>query len=290
MPITTDQYQRLMNFMDGIMSLDETLSFEKELANNTELRAQLDFEQRIRDDISSAKNINGEFNDEQSVLTVRKNKYFSIKQSRIKLMAAVIIPSVIIAGVAMLLVHKKNISTSVSTTIDTAKTNNKIVLAPLKKPADVPQEKKTIDTESLFKKYYKKEPAPEEYPILLAEAFDGYARNNYAPLDKLNLQELPDTRGSDDAENKKSILLLGNFYKGAAALERKKTTAAIEYFTWVINHSKGTAWQEKAQWYLAMAFLQKNDISLAQKELEKLTEPGKYRLEAKQILKTISSD
>ena len=290
MAITTEQYQQMMNFMDGNMSLDVITSFENELRNNPELRLQLDFEQSIRDNIGSAKNITGESNDQQKFFTIHNNKSFSFKSSGIKLMAAATISIVIIAGVSMLLVHKKNVHHSLSTTVDTAKRNNEIVLGPLEKPIEFHEKKATINTDSLFKKYYKKEPPPQEYPILLAEVFEDYEKNNYASLDKLNLEKIPATRGADDAGNKKTILLLGNFYKGVADLERKKTSKAIEHLTWVINNSKDVGWQEKGHWYLAMAFLENGNIDNAQKELNKITKTGKYNLMAKQILKTITSN
>lgn len=290
MAITTEQYQQLMNFMDGDMSLNEMASFENELANSPELRAQLDFEQGIRDDIGETKNVIKESSDEQNIFVIKKNNSFPFKQSGVKLMAAAIIPIVIIAGVSILLVNKKNISPSISATIDTVKTNNKVALAPTKKNAEDLVKKTTINTDSLFKKYYKKELPPEEYPILLAEAFEGYEKNNYKLLDKLNLGEIPVTRGADDGGNKKTILLLGNFYKGVAALERKKTSNAIKHFTWVIDNSKDVGWKEKAHWYRAMAFLQNENINLAQKELNQISKTGKYNLMAKKILKTLRSN
>ncbi|MEO7047590.1 MAG: hypothetical protein ABI091_19990, partial [Ferruginibacter sp.] len=137
---------------------------------------------------------------------------------------------------------------------------------------------------------YKKEPAPEEYPILLAEAFEGYAKDNYKPLDKLNLAAIPETRSANEVENKNTILLLANFYKGMAALERKKTSEAIEHFTWIINTSEDAAWKDKAHWYLAMSFLQNKDVDHAEKQLHKISKTGKYNSMAERILKTISSN
>ncbi len=290
MAMITDQYQRLMNFMDGNMSLNEMASFENELINNPELRAQLDFEQSVRDNIRDTKNIAGESDVQQNIFTIHKNKSFSFKPQGIKLMAAAIIPIVIIGGIAMLLVHKKNIPSSISATFDSSQINKTIVLEPVKKPAEVPAHKININADSLFKKYYKKEPVPDEYPVLLADAFEGYAKNNYLPLDKLNAQDMDAVRGVNDSENRNTILLLSIFYKGIAAVERKKTSQALQYFSWVINNSKDVDWKDKAHWYTAMVFLQDGDIERVQRQLHQISKNGKYNLMAKQILKTIDSN
>lgn len=52
MGITTEQYEKIIRFLDAEMEVAEMEAFEKELAANPEMRHQLDFEQSLRDDFA----------------------------------------------------------------------------------------------------------------------------------------------------------------------------------------------------------------------------------------------
>jgi hypothetical protein len=49
MSISAEQYERIIKFLDAAMSVNDMEAFEKELADNIEMRQQLDFEQSVRD-------------------------------------------------------------------------------------------------------------------------------------------------------------------------------------------------------------------------------------------------
>ncbi|GAB3421716.1 tetratricopeptide repeat protein [Niabella aquatica] len=253
MGITTEQYEKIIRFLDGEMEAAEMEAFEKELAANPEMRHQLDFEQSLRDSFA-LKDITclpGTVAPAEIPGKVRRmQKWLTIGSA-----AAVIIAIVLFMapwqkpGTAPDIANRKNIDT----TREESGRSKTVISEPAKDSSN------DIDLASLFKKYFKKEPLPEEYPIFLAEALMDYEQGNYATLQKLNLNDLPQTRGPQETDRKKNILQLGHYYKGIAYLETGNTGKAIAHFNWVLKNQPDTTLKAKTQWYLALAYLKEKN-------------------------------
>src|SRR5690606_17612903 len=112
-----------------------------------------------------------------------------------------------------------------------------------------------VDLDLLFKQYFKKDDLPANYPLFLAEAFTDYESGNYKTLQQLNLNDLPQTRGTDESGSKAIILQLGHYYKGLAFLQTNNTKEAIHHLNWVLNNRPANALRAKAQWYVALVYL-----------------------------------
>jgi tetratricopeptide (TPR) repeat protein len=248
MGITTEQYEKIIRFLDAEMEVAEMEAFEKELAANPEMRHQLDFEQSLRDDFA-LQNLTSLPGTMASGKVREMRKWLAIGSA-----AAIIIALVLFTapwkkpGPAPGIANQKNIDTAMEKR-DQPQT---VITAPVKDSS------KIIDLASLFKKYFKKDTVPEAYPIFLAEALIDYESGNYATLQKLNLNDLPQVRGAGD-NDRESILQLGHYYKGISYLETGNTEKAIAHFDWVLKNKPDKALQVKATWFLALAYLKENN-------------------------------
>ena len=291
MKISTEQYERILHFLDADMTLEEMDAFEKELAANPAIRQQLDFEQSIRDGF----NLSGQQETVLHNMEVNAKHAFvnpaipeAAKINWLPAAAAAILV-MIASWLFIILLNQKSTPSPTANNIDTVQVIKKDSLSVTKNTNSDSLKQMALISGNIFKKYYHKESVPEEYPIFLAEAFEGYASNNYKALEKLDLEKLPQTRDTKEAQTKETILLLGNFYKGIAALENGRTDYAIKHFTWVIAKSKDAGWKQKGHWYLAMSYLQEGNIKSANEQLNQIEGKDKFGIKAKEILKTINS-
>lgn len=272
MALSTEQYQRLMRFLDADMTAEEIKAFDKELDAAPELREQLYFEQSVRESFVR-----------KEEAAVREIKPAQRRRAWLVAAAAVIIVSLSI----VFLLTRKN-----ETPPPVAKTNPK--LPSEKKDSPVPDGQRNhdakrfiVNTDSIFRKNFRAEPVPDEAPLYLAQAFDDYSNGNYKTIEQISLAEVPDTRGAEN--EKERTLLLGNFYKGVAALEQHKTALAKKHLSWVTAHKVTNEWKQKAHWYLAMAALQGGEPAAVKQELKSLRNSVDYGPKANEILTFISA-
>ncbi|MFT4016189.1 MAG: tetratricopeptide repeat protein [Agriterribacter sp.] len=258
MNITTEQYQKIMRFLNTEMDDAEMDAFEKELNANPEMRSQLDFEQSVRDSFA-LRNITVlpgiELVDNSAKINV---PFRGVKQLRVWVAISAAVVSVIVFLSIFFKKTEKNTVTAATDTIDTAQQSTippqVMVAEPVQKDSV-----EVIDLVGLFKQYFKKDTLPEHYPLFLAEALIDYESGNYKALQQLNLKDLPQTRGADETGNRKSILQLGYYYKGLAFLQTGNTNEAIVNLKWVLNNQPDKNLRARAQWYLALIYLKENN-------------------------------
>lgn len=256
MGITTEQYKKIIRFLDAGMDAAEMDAFEKELAANPEMRAQLDFEQSLRDDFA-LRNITS-LPGFVPANAGAANHAIPGKIAGIRKWLA--LGAAVITAIMLVTIFwqkpAKNSAVANKNNMDTAQkaTNppTEIVTTPAKDSSAA------IDLALLFKQYFKKDALPEQYPLYLAEAFTDYESGNYTTLQQLDLSNLPQTRSVDEADSKENILLLGHYYKGLAFLQTGNTKQAIINLHWVLNNQPDKTLRAKVQWYLALTYLKEN--------------------------------
>lgn len=264
MGITTEQYKKIIRFLDTEMDPAEMDDFEKELATNPEMRMQLDFEQSLRDDFALHNVI-------KLPGSVPVNEKIEVRPipGKVKTMKKwlAISAAVVLIAVILLTIFWQN----PGQTPDVAKGNssdtaqNKNVQLPTTETSVAKDTSKSIDLTLLFNQYFKKDVLPEQYPLYLAEALMDYEAGNYKTLQQLNLNDLPEVRGNNETDSKENVLKWGHYYKGLAFLQTNNNRVAIINLDWVINNQPGKALRTKAQWYLALAYLKEKNSEKAVK-------------------------
>lgn len=261
MSITNEQYQKIMRFLDAGMDPEEMDAFEKELSANAEMRSQLNFEQSLRDSFGS-RNIKNladiKFEKENTEISKTRGKLTGMRKWW-TIGAAVV---TVLLLFAIFWQKKTKIKEVADVTV--ADTLQKPITPPVS-TINVPVQDSSdrIDLQDLFKQYFRKDALPEQYPLFLAEALMDYESGNYKTLQKLNLNDLPQTRSIGEADSKENILQLGHYYKGLAFLQTNNNRDAIENLHWVIRNQHDKTLRAKAQWYLALAYLKENNSEKA---------------------------
>jgi predicted negative regulator of RcsB-dependent stress response len=125
----------------------------------------------------------------------------------------------------------------------------------------------------LYQQYFTVDTVPENYPIYLAEAFTAYQDNDYTAIQKLNLSNIPETRGTDSRQH---ILQLGNYYKGIAFLKTNTLPQALSNLQWVEQNADDAKLKIKAQWYLALGYIKNGDAAEARKLLTIISNNSTY--------------
>lgn len=248
MGISNEQYERLMRFMDMDMNAVEIQTFEEELNGNAELRARLAFEQSVRDAFIIKEQ--GERKFMEGIKPAAKKGLINYQW----LAAASIVIIVFSVLIYLLVSSSQTKNNSLPVAVDTLKQNRNLVKKLNEQLLPKPPH---LNTDSLFRIYYKKEPVPYDYPIALADEFEKYNENDYSGFEKLDVENLRKLRGSSDS----TIQLFGWLYKGIAMLEKKKPERAIECFDKVLHSLAGKALTERAYWYKALAYLQKGEAN-----------------------------
>ncbi|MGG9960330.1 hypothetical protein [Ferruginibacter sp. SUN106] len=272
MSISAEQYERIVNFLDAAMSVKDMEAFEKELAGNPEMRKQLDFEQSVRDSFAFTTNKsvkediaigdNNKLIKEMPVIPVTKSNWFSFA---IAASFAAIIISV------LLLQPKKNIAPLVVKNIDTpdVKKNDSLLIT----TATIDTSNKIKQLAALYRQYFSVDTIPENYPVYLAEAFTSYQDNDYAAIQKIDLANIPATRGIESRQN---ILQLGHYYKGIAFLKTNTIPQALSNLQWIEQNADDAKLKIKAQWYLALGYIKKGDVAEAGKLLAIISNNSTY--------------
>ncbi|MBX3254088.1 MAG: hypothetical protein KF862_08110 [Chitinophagaceae bacterium] len=274
MSITSEQYERIIRFLDADMEPDEMNAFEKELDSHPEMRAQLDFEQSLRDNFAL-----GNITSLPGTVPAKENPADHTMPGRIMSMRKWIAVGAAVITACMLFTifwQKPRKAPVVSDMNDTDTPQAALVVTnrpdtntlqqksdqvTVNKPETEPAKDngRMVDLALLFKQYFKKEALPENYPLYLAAALTDYESGNYQTLQQLSLNNLPQTRGANGTDSKENILQLGHYYKGLAFLQTSNTKEAIINLDWVVNNQPGKALKVKAQWHLVLAYLKENN-------------------------------
>ncbi len=267
MEIQEEYYNKIINFMDGNMTIAEMEAFEIELKANQNLQEQLDFEHKIRDAFIL-----------QTLKKEKKKTYTYLKYA-----AAAAILIFLFLEINYLQNNKKpandiivktNIEdTIVKNTLDTQKKENNIV-----------QTQSIIKSiEPLFAQYYKKDTSPENYPMYLAEAFEGYKNDNYTELLKIDENNLPQTRSAN--ENEIEIKFMVQYYKAIIMLQTNKIEKANILFEKLLLNK--TKFDEDAKWYAALCYIKLNNKEKALVYLNNLLSTKKYANSVKNLIADI---
>lgn len=262
MKITTEQYERIIRFLDVEMEPDEMDAFERELFVNPDMRRQLDFEQSVRDSFSLGNTTSRlpEIKAENKIIESPQKsgkvpgiqKWFAI--------AAAVITAFMFFVILWQSTEKLTVTANrkdINTTQERSIQPNITITPPISDSSTA------IDLSLLFKIYFKKDTLPEEYPLYLAEAFTDFESGKYTTLEKLDLDNLPLTRGVKETDSNENILLLGHYYKGLAFLQIENTKDAITNLNWVLSSQPGKTLLAKTQWYLALAHIKENNSEKA---------------------------
>lgn len=283
MGLTTEQYDKIMRFLDAGMEPDEMDAFEKELAANPEMRKQLDFEQSVRDGFAL-----GKISSIPDTIPANQATPGKIKSIQKWLaVAAAIITAFTLYTVFWQKPHKKQ-DVAVANNIDTSQQVISPPTTAITEP--VKDSGRVIDLTLLFEQYFKRDALPEDYPLFLAEALTDYEAGNYKTLQKLNLNNLPQTRGTGETDSKKNILQLGHYYKGLAFLQTGNARDAIINLDWVLNNHPDKTLQDKTRWYLALAYVREHNPEETIKLLKKIISGSRENAlieQAKKLLKSL---
>jgi len=278
MELTTEQYNRILRFLDADMSVEEIAAFKQELAANLEMRTQLDFEQSVRD-VFEQKQVLFKNTEKPAMLISFKNRNSTF------IAAATVL--FIIAVTVLLFQKQKPDKNSTVINLDTVHLIKSDTVTVLNKTVDNYQATKA---ETLFRKYFEKDSLPEIYPMVIAEELNQYAIGNDAPIQQLNLSNLPETRGSSSQADKQTAQQLGHYFKGIAYLEKGSSQQAIINLQWVIKNSDNKQLTAKAEWYLALSYLKNDNNNEAEILLKKVSQNennSTYSSKALRLLKSI---
>ncbi|MBS1565256.1 MAG: hypothetical protein JST39_12760, partial [Bacteroidetes bacterium] len=229
MAITTSQYERISRFLDAAMDADEMEKFGAEVAADPEMAAQLDFELKVRDGFAVMKNDKaGQFSMELGYQPQPGPKDGTIVPKVISLrkwLTAAVAAAAVLGLAVIVLLNRQpayNKTAADKKANDTSHdTTTKLPVATLVSPKD---SSTAADESALFKKYFKKDRLPENYPVFLADALTRYEAGDYTALQKLDLANIPETRGGDALDNKVQVLELGHYYKGISYMETGDAT------------------------------------------------------------------
>lgn len=165
--------------------------------------------------------------------------------------------------------------------IPVAKTNDS--------PRNIQPPQTAVNFAALYKKFYKKDIVPEDKPELLADALIDYDNSVYETLQKFDLANLPLIRGDDVLNSNHNVKELGYYYKGLAFLQSNKVTQAQDNLQWVTDSAKNKQLVVKAQWYLALCYLQKQNITKSITLLSSVsnTKSVPYNRQAKELLEVL---
>jgi hypothetical protein len=280
MYISTEQYNRIINFLDTGMTLEEMEAFEKELLANPALRQQLDFELELRDSFALGKTNSEDVSEvavtkSTAVISINRNKWF------VRAVAA----AVIVTVVPLLFIQpKKDTTTIIAQLYDTAGVPQKDTLPVLITARDNNTAQKLT---ALYRQYFTADAVPENYPMYLADALTNYQNKDYAAIQKLDLNIIPETRGTT---TKQTTLELGHYYKGIAFLKNGNTKEALANLQWLQKNCTDEALTLKAEWYMALAYLKNNNADEATGLLKKLAAKSTYHRysdKAKKLLGTL---
>lgn len=248
------KYSRYIDrYMEGVMSTDEKIWFEKELMDNDELKAEIELQRKIDKVLSESEVI-----DLQNQLdNIYTNTYRpwakTIHIPKLKKSA-----TYLIAGVAAVLVVL-----FVSLFKETNRSSTpSAIYAQYYQPADINMSFRT---------------AEEIVDSDLRLAMMYYENKEFSQAIDLFEKIL-------ESDNSRIGL---NLYSGISRMEIKQYDEANKNFKRIIDH-KANAFIESAEWYLGLCYLMTNDNLKAREVFEDIaSSDGYYKKEARRILKKI---
>lgn len=113
--------------------------------------------------------------------------------------------------------------------------------------------------------------------VVLNRAITAYRNQGYASA-ATTFQSL---------QNQYPKIVAYHFYKGLSLLANEETTAAIEAFEQILKTPKHF-FTEQSEWYLALAYLQKGEESIAKTQLQKIKKGAFQYKRAQAILKALN--
>ena len=124
-------------------------------------------------------------------------------------------------------------------------------------------------------------------PAILDSMPGAYNRNNYAIIQKLDLDELPVSMGAEEVDGKQNVMQMGHYYKGLASMEVNDFSPAVKNFQWIMENSKNSQLVHKSQWYAALAYIRLDNPRKAVPLLKSVAaspSTATYHTKAKQLL------
>jgi tetratricopeptide (TPR) repeat protein len=156
------------------------------------------------------------------------------------------------------------------------------------KPSDQTTES-SISSQTLYAQAFTKDEVPKNFsgPPDLDNALFYYASGQYEKAIKSidNISQSVETRGNNAAAELTDFYAL--YYKALSLMELNNTAAAIEPLQESLQQNVHEALKAKAQWYLALAYLQQQNYSLAENTFEQLINnpgAGSYKDRAEKLL------
>jgi tetratricopeptide (TPR) repeat protein len=148
---------------------------------------------------------------------------------------------------------------------------------------------KKFDGRVFFKKYYAKDLSNPQMPDLLAMVPAEYQKGDYS-FREIDLGKVANTRGaSNDLNSKQNILQFAHYYKGLSYIETKDYKTAIENLRWVIDSARSPQLKIKAQWYLALIYINEDNLQKAMPlllSLSKNPNQSPYHNQAAELLES----
>lgn len=122
------------------------------------------------------------------------------------------------------------------------------------------QQHNTFSNQKIFEKYYTSEN--------MVDVSRGQSEGPISKFQNKNYKEA--LNEFNDIYEKDTLNMAVLFYSGLSNIELKKYEEAIKSFNKVIKHGD-SPYNEYAQWYLGLCYLQKDNVLNAKKEFEKIT-------------------
>jgi len=268
MPITTDQYERLMKFLDAQMTVQEMADFDEELRHDPDLRSQLDFEQSVRDAFGQQTGL--QTTGKLIEIPAGNNGWI---HARPWIAAAAVI--IVVMAVVSLWPAPKN--TPPTAQGKTADTTSRLVNRPAERGDRDLRDSNTIhQAETVFKEFFQRDSIPDQYPVYLAEALIDYEAGDFRTIWNTDADRLPETRGNEPVEAS-TASSMAHYYKGLAYLETGAVAKAIAELSRVYRRQPGEPLLAKARWYLLMCYVKENDrrqtLLFAEEVIEKDKDP-----------------
>lgn len=154
---------------------------------------------------------------------------------------------------------------------------------------------KTEKRKALYTTHFKPDPAPVDKDELLEPAFVNYENRQYkqAIRDFEMVDIGPLTRGGE-ADKQKINAFYIHYYKALSYMaSNNNTTKAVEELKKSITNSPDEGWKVKAQWYLALAHLKRDETEKTQallKEVSRNDKSSELKQKAIALSKALSEE
>lgn len=140
--------------------------------------------------------------------------------------------------------------------------------------------------DTLFARYFKKDAAPMQKPDELRTELEQYEAGNYEPFRELDIDNIPAGRGEGDHQQ---IVEMAHYFKGLSSMEKGNYPEASIDLQWVVSNANQKELKAKAEWYLALTMLKRNEENAAIKLLESVAgnDAAPQQKEAVKLLKAL---